>query len=82
VVPQSEKTFTQPIALRHQDVARKIPTTYILTVDKGKPPEQDGFFRSYERAKARGWKTQIMEGDHIVHLSKTKELAQLLEAAP
>src|ERR1051326_5160571 len=33
IVPQSEKTFTQPISLHHQDVARKVPTTYILTVD-------------------------------------------------
>ena len=81
VVPQSEKTFTQPIVLEHQEEARRVPTTYILTVDKGSQPAQDGFFRYYERAKARGWKTQIMEGDHIVHLTKTKELARLLEEA-
>jgi pimeloyl-ACP methyl ester carboxylesterase len=81
VVPQSEKTFTQPVVLEHQDEARKIPTTYILTVDAGKSAEQDAFFRFYERARARGWTTQIMEGDHVVHLTKTKELAQLLEKA-
>ncbi len=82
IVPQSEKTFTEPIVLKHQDVARKIPTTYILTVDPGKKPEQDAFFRYYERAKARGWTSLVMEGDHIVHLTKTNELARLLEAAP
>jgi alpha-N-arabinofuranosidase len=81
VVPQPEKTFTQPIVLEHQGEARKVPTTYILTADKGKTAEQDGFFRFYERAKARGWATTVMEGDHVVHLSKTNELATLLEEA-
>lgn len=82
IVPQSEKTFTEPIKLEHQDEARRIPTAYILTVDPGKTPAQDTFFRYYERAKARGWKTEIMEGDHVVHLTKTAETARRLEAAP
>jgi pimeloyl-ACP methyl ester carboxylesterase len=82
IVPQPEKTFTQPIVLEHQEAARRVPTTYILTVDKGKTAEQDGFYRFYERAKARGWNASIMEGDHIVHVSETKELARLLEEAP
>jgi len=82
IVPQSEKTFTEPIKLEHQDEARRIPTTYILTVDPGHAPEQDMFYRYYERAKARGWRTEIMEGDHVVHLTKTRELARLLENAP
>jgi pimeloyl-ACP methyl ester carboxylesterase len=82
IVPQSEKTFTEPIRLEHQDVARRIPTTYILTVDPGKTPEQDMFFRYYERARARGWKTEIMEGTHVVHLTQPKETARRLEDAP
>ena len=82
IVPQSERTFTEPIKLEHQDEARRIPTTYILTVDPGKPPEQDMFYRYYVRAKERGWRVEIMEGDHVVHLTRTKELARLLEEAP
>ncbi len=82
VVPQSEKTFTEPIKLEHQKEARRIPTTYILTVDPGKTPEQDAFFRYYQRAKARGWKVEIMEGTHVVHLTKPAETARLLEEAP
>ncbi len=82
VVPQPEKTFTQPIVLENQEEARRIPTTYILTVDKGKSAEQDGFFRFYERAKERGWTAQIMEGDHVVHLTQTPELARRLVEAP
>jgi pimeloyl-ACP methyl ester carboxylesterase len=81
IVPQAEKTFTEPIKLEHQDEARKVPTTYILTVDPGKKPEQDMFFRYYERANARGWKTEIMEGDHVVHLSQTRETVRRLEEA-
>lgn len=82
VVPQSEKTFSEPIKLEHQDEVRRIPTTYILTVDPGKKPEEDAFFRYYERAKARGWKTEVMVGTHVVHITNPVETAHLLEAAP
>jgi len=82
VVPQSEKTFTEPVSLRNQDKARAIPTTYILTADDAKQPEKDMFHRYYERAKTRGWKTVVMEGDHVVHLSKTAETARLFAEAP
>ncbi|HEY0945411.1 MAG TPA: alpha/beta fold hydrolase [Opitutaceae bacterium] len=80
IVPQSERTFSEPIKLQHQEDARRIPTTYILTVDPGREPAQDMFYRYYERAKARGWKAEVMVGDHVVHLSKTKETAARLEA--
>ena len=76
------KTFYQPISLTNQAVAQKLPTTYILTVDKGEQPEKDDFYRFYERAKARGWTAVIMEGDHNVQLSHPKELVKLLERAP
>jgi pimeloyl-ACP methyl ester carboxylesterase len=82
VVPQSEKTFSQPISLHNQAVAQKLPTTYILMVNKGTELKQAGFYRSYERAKARGWKTIVMEGNHVVHLTNTNGLVQLLEQAP
>jgi pimeloyl-ACP methyl ester carboxylesterase len=81
-VPQPAKTFSEPISLEHQEAARKIPATYILTVDKGHEPKDDMFFPFYERAKARGWPTLIMEGDHNVQWSKPKELVELLEKAP
>ena len=80
-VPQSNKTFTEPITLSNQVVAEKLPTTYILTVGKGKAPEQDDFYPFYERAKARGWTTEIMEGDHNVQRSHPVELVKLLEQA-
>ncbi len=81
-VPQSVKTFNEPITLTNQAVAQKLPTTYILTVDKGRPAERDDFYPFYVRAKARGWTTEIMEGDHNVQRSHPVELVKLLEAAP
>ncbi len=81
-VPHPAKTWSEPIVLKHQDVARKLPTTFILTVDQGKQPRQDEFYRFYERARARGWPVIIMEGDHNVQWSHPKELVRLLEQVP
>jgi pimeloyl-ACP methyl ester carboxylesterase len=81
-VPQPAKTLSEPIVLKNQEAALKIPTTYILTVDKGRQPQDDTFFKFYERAKARGWPVLIMEGDHNVHISHPKELVELLEKTP
>ena len=56
--------------------------TIVLTADDAQQPEKDMFFRYYERAKARGWKTIVLEGDHIVHVTKTAETARPLAEAP
>ena len=76
------KTFSESITLTNQAIAQKLPATYILTVDKGKSPEQDDFYRFYERAKVRGWTVMVMEGDHNVQRSHSAELVRLLEQAP
>jgi pimeloyl-ACP methyl ester carboxylesterase len=81
-VPQPAKTWSEKISLKHQDRAQKLPTTYILTVDAGKPPKADNFYKFYERAKSRGWTLLILEGDHNVQWSHPKELVELLEHAP
>ncbi len=78
VVPQPEKTFTTPISLKQQDVARKVPTSYILTVDPGRKPSEDMFFRFHERARERGWSCSTMEADHVPHLTQTSALVDLL----
>ena len=75
------KTFSEPISLTNQPVAGKLPTTYILTVEKGKLTEQDEFYPFYQRAQARGWPVIIMEGDHNVQRSHPVELVGLLEQA-
>ena len=79
--PMPAKTFSQPITLTNQAVAQKLPTTYILTVDAGKKPEQDDFYVSYQRAKARGWPALTMESNHTVERSHPNEVVRLLEQA-
>jgi hypothetical protein len=80
-VPMPQKCFTAKIELKNQEVARKVPTKYILTVDPGKKPEDDLFYFCHLRAQQRGWKTEIMEGDHNPQWSQPKELVRLLEEA-
>jgi pimeloyl-ACP methyl ester carboxylesterase len=76
-VPHPLKTFTDPIVLNNP-AAAKIPATYILTVEKGKRPEDDDFFAAAERARARGWPVIIMEGDHVVNWRQPEATAELL----
>jgi pimeloyl-ACP methyl ester carboxylesterase len=81
-VPQPALTFSEPITLTNQTVAGKLPATYILCVEKGQSLNQANYYPFYERAKARGWTTAIMAGDHNVQRSHPRELARLLEPAP
>jgi pimeloyl-ACP methyl ester carboxylesterase len=76
-VPHPLKTFTDNIVLKNP-AAAKVPATYILTVDPGKQPEDDGFFASSERARARGWPVVIMEADHVPQWRKPDETAAVL----
>lgn len=76
-VPHPAKTFTDPLALKNP-AREKIPAVYILTVDPGKKPEEDAFWKSAERARARGWTVTIMEADHNPQWRKPVETADLL----
>jgi pimeloyl-ACP methyl ester carboxylesterase len=80
-VPHPLKTFTDAIKLGNP-AAAKVPGTYILTVDPGKRPEDDTFFASSERARARGWPVIVMEADHVPNWRKPVETAELLLALP
>jgi len=77
-VPQPAKTFTQKIRLHNQDIVARVPTTYILTVEPGKRPEDDMFFKSAERARVRGWKVVTMEADHNPETSRPEALLPFL----
>jgi pimeloyl-ACP methyl ester carboxylesterase len=76
------KTFSEPITLTNQAVAKKLSTIYILTVDAGTPDEQDDFYPFYQRAQARGWSAIIMQADHNPQRSHANGLAVLLEQMP
>jgi pimeloyl-ACP methyl ester carboxylesterase len=76
-VPQSLKTFTDPIVLKN-DAARKLPATYILTVEKGKEAKDDDFFVQSQRAKERGWTMLQLTSDHNPQWSAPEALVELL----
>jgi pimeloyl-ACP methyl ester carboxylesterase len=75
-VPHPVKTLKDAVKLT--GAASKIPTSYILTVDPGKTPEQDGFYGMYLKAKNKGWALYQMEADHNPQLTKTAEFSDLL----
>lgn len=77
-VPQSIKTFSEPIVLKNTKL-KDIPGVYILTVDPGKKPDEDTFFIFAERAKKRQWKYLEMIADHNPQWSKPTDLVSLLE---
>ncbi len=76
-VPQSLKTFTEPISLKNS-ARTLIPAVYILTVDKGKKPEQDDFGSQAERARQKKWKVVEMEADHNPQWSEVETLVEML----
>jgi hypothetical protein len=79
-VPQSLKTFTQPLVLKNKSATR-IPAVYILTVEKGKKPEEDDFASQAARAKERGWLVWQLEADHNPQWSAPEALVDMLDRA-
>jgi pimeloyl-ACP methyl ester carboxylesterase len=76
-VPQSLKTFTDPIVLKNK-AARDLPATYILTVDKGKEAKDDDFYTQSQRAKERGWPVLQLTADHNAQWSAPDALVEML----
>ena len=76
-VPQALKTFTDTISLKNE-AARKIPATYILTVEQGKEAKDDDFFRQSQRAKERGWTMLQLTANHNPQWSAPEALVEML----
>ena len=76
-VPQPLKTFTEAIVLKNE-AAKKLPGTYILTVEKEKEAKQDDFFSQSERARQRGWPVLQLTSDHNPQWSATEALVGML----
>jgi pimeloyl-ACP methyl ester carboxylesterase len=79
-VPQPLKTFTEPLVLKNK-AGRQIPTTYILTVEKGHKAEDDDFAPQAARAKERGWTVWQLEADHNAQWSAPDALVEMLDRA-
>ncbi len=80
-VPMSAKIFSTPESLKNPE-AKKIPGVYILCVNPNRPIEKSGFYKSYLRAKERGYFTETIESDHVVNQSHPRQLLPMLESAP
>jgi pimeloyl-ACP methyl ester carboxylesterase len=76
--PQPLKTFTERIVLKNQS-ARKLPATYILTVEKGKEAKDDDFYAQSLRAKERGWPVLQLTADHNPQWSATEAFVEILD---
>jgi Alpha/beta hydrolase family len=77
-VPHPLKTWTDRISLKNPD-RLKIPTTYILTVEKGLDPKQDDFASQAERANKKGWSILQLEADHNAQWSAPEEFVKMLK---
>jgi pimeloyl-ACP methyl ester carboxylesterase len=77
-VPHSFKTFNDTIHLK-DNVSQKIPATYILTVDKGKPAIEDNFASEADKARVRGWPVFQLEADHNPQWSAPDALVDMLK---
>jgi len=77
-VPQPIHTWTDPIVLQNPE-RLKVPTSYILTVEKSKDPKLDEFASQAERAKRKGWPILHLEADHNAQWSAPGELVAMLK---
>lgn len=76
-VPHPYKTWKDAIVLENPKRI-EIDSYYILTVDAGKKPEEDGFARHAARASEKGWNVQQLEADHNAQWSAPVELTKML----
>jgi pimeloyl-ACP methyl ester carboxylesterase len=77
-VPQPLRTFNERIVLKNPS-ARKLPATYILTVEKGKEAKDDDFYKQSLRAKERGWPVLQLTADHNPQWSATEAFVEMLD---
>jgi pimeloyl-ACP methyl ester carboxylesterase len=78
-VPQPLRTFTDTLRLVNP-AARRLPATYILTVEPNVVP--DPFQRFADRAALRGWPVYRLEANHTPERSAREPLVTLLLAVP
>jgi pimeloyl-ACP methyl ester carboxylesterase len=77
-VPQSLKTYTQPVSFSNP-AALKLPATLIAFVPPGVSQEERSADPSWQHAKARNWTIRTLDSDHNAQRSHPEELVALLE---
>jgi pimeloyl-ACP methyl ester carboxylesterase len=78
-VPQSAKTFSQPVSYRNP-AALALPVTYVAFVpkdqDAGERAKRD---KSWQNAVARGWTIRTFPGGHVAQQEDPRGVATLME---
>ena len=77
-VPQSLKTYTQPVMFNNP-AALELPATFVAFVNPEQTLEDRRKDPSWQNAEARGWTIRTLESDHNAQRSHPRELADLLE---
>jgi pimeloyl-ACP methyl ester carboxylesterase len=80
-VRQPVRTFTEPVSFKNP-AARRLPATYILTVEAGRAEVDDDFAAFGQRAKSRGWNYRVLRANHLPERSAPRELTALLREVP
>ncbi len=80
-VRQPVRTFTEPVSFRNP-AARRLPGTYILTVERGRAEADDDFAAFSRRAKTRGYTHYVLRANHVPERSAPNELVALLQRVP
>jgi pimeloyl-ACP methyl ester carboxylesterase len=80
-VRQPVLTFTEPVSYKNP-AARRLPATYILTVEAGRAERDDDFAAFAERGKARGWSYKVLRANHVPERSAPNGLTALLREIP
>ena len=79
-VPQSYKTFTEPVTFSDPD-AINIPGTFIAFIAADQDVEIRKREASWQRAVARNWTIRTLKSDHNANLSHPEELVNIIEEA-
>lgn len=77
-VPHPHKTWSDVLNLSNAK-RLEIPTSYILTVEKGVEPKDDDFASQAEKARKKGWPVFQLEADHNAQWSAPREFVKMLE---
>ncbi|MDN4504290.1 alpha/beta hydrolase [Alteromonadaceae bacterium BrNp21-10] len=77
-VPQSLKTFTEPVSFNNPK-ALALPATYVAFVSPKDIELRKSRDSSWKRAKERGWKIVTLDSDHNAQRTHPEELVSLLQ---
>ncbi len=56
-----------------------IPTTYLLTVERGKSSDKDDFSTQADKARKNGWPVLMLEADHNPQWSTPLQLVLMFQ---